>query len=191
MNKYVIALSSCLLVACVLVSIGLAEAESPEISSNTAPYIVFSSGGGTSGSNNMLAGLVIGQTVIGTASGGRFKIHLGFSSRPSGQIPTDIDNSDDSPLPLVFNLKPNYPNPFNPTTAIDYSIPKHGHVSLAVFNIIGQRVKTIVDGDQSAGNYTVYWDGKDEFGQPVASGIYIYRLSAENESKTRKMVLLK
>jgi hypothetical protein len=85
----------------------------------------------------------------------------------------------------------NYPNPFNPTTTISYNLPQSGHVTLDVYNIAGQKVRSLIDQHQDAGTQTVVWDGQDENSNSVASGIYFYRISTEEFSATRKMVLLK
>jgi len=94
-------------------------------------------------------------------------------------------------LPKEFALDQNYPNPFNPATTINFALPSPQHVTLTVFNILGQRVKTIVDEDLQAGQYSRTWDGDDHQGHPAASGIYFYRLDAGEFSRSRKMVLLK
>jgi hypothetical protein len=97
-------------------------------------------------------------------------------------------------VPLKFDLVQNYPNPFNPSTTINYSIPANQNkeaVILEIFNALGQKVKTLVDEKQNAGFYSTVWRGKDDIGNPVASGIYFYRLSAGELVKTRKMVLLR
>lgn len=95
-------------------------------------------------------------------------------------------------VPHSFALFPNAPNPFNPTTQIRYDVPERGGVvSLRVYNVDGSLVKTLVEGTQSAGEKSVAWDGRDETGQPAASGVYFYRLEAPDYTRTRKMVLLK
>jgi hypothetical protein len=85
----------------------------------------------------------------------------------------------------------NYPNPFNPATTIGYNLPQSGHVTVEVFNIIGQKIRTLVDQYQNAGTQTVIWDGQNESSDPVASGIYFYRISSDEFTATRKMVLMK
>jgi hypothetical protein len=89
-------------------------------------------------------------------------------------------------VPQQFQLKQNYPNPFNPSTVISYSIPKAGYVSLKIFNVLGQEVATLVDGFQTAHNYSVQFDASE-----LASGVYIYSIKFDNQSLTRKMVLMK
>jgi hypothetical protein len=94
-------------------------------------------------------------------------------------------------IPSDFSLSQNYPNPFNPTTTIKYAISADARVSLVVYNILGQAVKTLVDVDQEAGFYTAKWDGTNDFGSKVSSGIYIYRITAGKFVSTIKMNLLK
>jgi hypothetical protein len=85
----------------------------------------------------------------------------------------------------------NYPNPFNPTTTIAYSLPNDGMIELTVFNIKGQLVKTLVKGEQLAGSYETVWNGKDNNGKNVSSGIYFYKLSTEDDTIMKKMLMLK
>jgi 5'-nucleotidase/UDP-sugar diphosphatase len=94
-------------------------------------------------------------------------------------------------IPEDFQLFQNYPNPFNPQTEIAYYLPFDSHVKLTIYNIIGQKVKILVDEYQSAGTRSVIWDGCDQSGERVASGIYLYRLQAGEVIQTRKMSLLK
>jgi hypothetical protein len=98
---------------------------------------------------------------------------------------------ENQPLPSVFELKQNYPNPFNPVTAIRYSLHRPSQVDIVVFNVLGQEVRTLESGIQSAGTYETGWDGTDQAGVKVASGIYFYRIKAGDFTETRKMVLLK
>ena len=93
-------------------------------------------------------------------------------------------------LPQRFELGANYPNPFNPSTVIPYQLPVSMHVRLEVFNLMGQRVATLVDGEQSAGFHTTLWDATDAAGQAVAAGVYLYRLSGAGASLTRRLVLI-
>jgi hypothetical protein len=104
---------------------------------------------------------------------------------------TAIDKNKLSDIPDNFELAQNYPNPFNPTTTIFYSLKKTTDVNLAIFNILGQPVKTLVKGRMDAGSHSEQWDGTNEIGAKVVSGIYYYRLVTENQSQTMKMVLMK
>ncbi|RME18843.1 MAG: T9SS C-terminal target domain-containing protein, partial [Candidatus Zixiibacteriota bacterium] len=108
----------------------------------------------------------------------------------SPDIITDVDN-DNSPLPNTFALGQNYPNPFNPTTTIEYSIPRRSRVVIDIFNVLGQSVRRLVDEKAEAGTHSVVWDGRTNGGRPVASGVYLYRITAGEFVRTRKMLLLK
>jgi len=90
-----------------------------------------------------------------------------------------------------FRLEQNYPNPFNPTTTIPYKLPGSSQVNLGIYNSLGQEVRTLVTAHQEAGEYRVVWDGRDNHGRPVPSGVYIYRLQGENFSDSRKMMLIR
>jgi len=97
-----------------------------------------------------------------------------------------------SPTTLTNRLGQNYPNPFNPVTTIAYQLKEPGRVTLNIYNVAGQLVRTLVDANREAGiNYEARWDGTTRSGERVASGVYFYRLVAKDFVKTRKMVLLK
>jgi len=100
-------------------------------------------------------------------------------------------NDGSADLPEDFSLSQNYPNPFNPSTSFNYTLPIQAHVNITVFNVQGRQVRTIADADQSAGEHTVEWNGTDESGNSVATGVYFYRMDAGNFSETRKMILVK
>jgi len=94
--------------------------------------------------------------------------------------------------PSEFNLFQNYPNPFNPSTTISYSLPQEAVVSILIYNMIGQKIRTLIDfKDYSAGMYETNWNGRDDFGKEVASGTYIYRMHAGDIIKSRKLILLR
>jgi len=97
----------------------------------------------------------------------------------------------DRRLALDFHLAQNYPNPFNATTQITYVLPARGKVLVQVSNVLGQKVKTLVDGEEAAGLHTVMWDGADESGKPESTGLYLYTLSFRGARMVRKMVYLK
>ncbi|MDZ4723443.1 MAG: M6 family metalloprotease domain-containing protein [candidate division Zixibacteria bacterium] len=110
---------------------------------------------------------------------------------------TGIDDDQQAGLvPAGFSLAQNYPNPFNPSTTIEYTIngstgSRIQRVTLAVYNLLGQNVRTLVDQTQGPGTYTVTWDGSNTEGRAVSTGLYFYRLQREGASETKKMVLLK
>ena len=94
-------------------------------------------------------------------------------------------------VPTSYSLGQNFPNPFNPSTTMAYSLKTAGHVRLDIFNILGQNVCTLVDEYQDANNYTKLWDGRDDNGNVVASGIYMYRIKSGDFTDIKKMVLMK
>ena len=104
---------------------------------------------------------------------------------------TAIDDDIETGLPASFSVEQNYPNPFNPTTTIDYSLPSQSRVSIRIYNVLGQSIRTLVDETQSAGEYSVTWDGKNQAGEAVSTGLYFYRIQAGDITQTRKMLLLK
>jgi hypothetical protein len=104
---------------------------------------------------------------------------------------TEVREMSGLPIPTEYALETNYPNPFNPSTVIRYAIPQAGQVRLEIYNAAGQRVRMLVDAAQAPGRYEATWDGRNEAGYTVASGIYVYRLAAQGFSQTRKMVLVK
>jgi membrane-bound inhibitor of C-type lysozyme len=90
-----------------------------------------------------------------------------------------------------YGLMQNYPNPFNPETIIDYQVPARGQVELVIYNMLGQKIRTLVNENKPAGTYNVLWNGKDDSGNRVATGIYIYQLRGTNALITKKMMLIK
>ena len=100
-------------------------------------------------------------------------------------------NKNTNAMPSGYFLNPNYPNPFNPETQIRYGLPEDCQVQVMIVNLQGQAIRTLVDRRQSAGEYSTVWDGRDDGGQPVVSGIYLYRLQAGQFTASRKMLLLR
>jgi hypothetical protein len=95
-------------------------------------------------------------------------------------------------FPTAFELAQNYPNPFNAQTVIRYRLAARGAVQVSVYNLAGQRLLTLVDGERPAGTHTITWDGRDEGGRVLASGVYLYRIEGEQGfSQMRKMLLLR
>ncbi len=95
-------------------------------------------------------------------------------------------------IPREFKLNQNYPNPFNPTTTISFALPEAARVTLSIYNVLGQKVRTLINNQQAtAGTHVRQWDGRDDAGHQVASGIYFYKLEAGKFSSIRKMVLMK
>jgi len=100
--------------------------------------------------------------------------------------------SDGIPLqPVSFALFQNYPNPFNPNTTIKYQLAERVKVRLEIYNILGQKIKTLVQTVQNTGLHQVVWDGKNDNGKQVSSSVFIYRIKADSFNKTRKMILIR
>ncbi len=104
---------------------------------------------------------------------------------------TVVDNGNQGNIPVFTKLNKNYPNPFNPETTISYSVKKSGPVSIDIFNILGQKTKTLVNSVKNPGNYKVVWSGYDDHHKKVSSGIYFYRMRCGNYTSTKKMILMK
>ena len=96
-----------------------------------------------------------------------------------------------NPLPSDFALLQNYPNPFNPSTTIEFRLPEASQVSLTIYNVLGQQVRALVAGVKPSGTHTIEWDGRDDNGSTVQSGMYFYRLQTPSYTDSRKMTLLK
>ena len=94
-------------------------------------------------------------------------------------------------IPNNYKLANNYPNPFNPTTTITFSIPENSDVLLEVYNTLGERVRMLINENYSSGSYSTIWNGRDDFGYEVNSGIYIYRMVTNNFVDTKRMILMK
>jgi len=102
-----------------------------------------------------------------------------------------LSDNDETTMPAVTMLAGNYPNPFNPSTTITFEMAQAGRVLIEIYNIKGQRVKTLTNGMYNAGSYRLIWNGEDESGNGVVSGVYFYRMTTEGYAKTLKMLLMK
>ena len=101
-----------------------------------------------------------------------------------------IDGTFDQ-VPMVYSLRQNHPNPFNPVTHISYDILEATNVTIRIYDLLGQSVKTLVNERKDIGSYATYWNGMDQSGAKVASGVYIYRFETDRFTATKKMLLLK
>jgi hypothetical protein len=129
-------------------------------------------------------------------------VHYDFVTKVNGaEVVRDPDGLNlsscgASPLP-GFDVDPslellaNYPNPFNATTSIRFALAQDAHVRLDIYNILGQKVRTLLDEDQPAGEHSVLWNGTDESGNVVASGIYFTKIISGNQARVQRMMLLK
>jgi len=104
---------------------------------------------------------------------------------------TGIGKTQENKIPNAFRLDQNYPNPFNPSTTIRYALPKSAKVVLKIYNALGQEIITLVDKTQTVGEKSVVWDGRNQSGQLLSSGVYIYKLQADGFFESRKMLFLK
>jgi hypothetical protein len=104
-------------------------------------------------------------------------------------VTTDVD--DATVVPSTFALAQNYPNPFNPTTTIEFSLAKREMVMIEIFNTLGQKVRTLLNESKGAGSHSIEWTGTDDAGDPVSTGVYLYRLTAGDVAQTKKMLLVK
>ena len=101
------------------------------------------------------------------------------------------EESDISELPFATYLYPNYPNPFNPSTNISFNLSEEGNITIDIFNIKGQKIKNMVNDKLGVGKHTVTWDGTDNNGNHLSSGIYLYQMKTDTYISMRKMLLLK
>jgi hypothetical protein len=106
-------------------------------------------------------------------------------------VVTSVEGDASPMIPSEYALEQNYPNPFNPTTQILFSLPNTERVALTVYNLIGQKIATLVDGTMSAGSHVVTWNGRDGRGMQLPSGVYFYRLESPGFSAARRMLMLK
>ena len=158
--------------------------------------------GGVSGSS-IIAGdhensLLYQRLILPVGSAGSMPPNVPLSQSEIDLIAQWIDQGATLQLDEVNNIHPrnlnlhqNYPNPFNPETRIDYQIFSSGYTTLTIFNIRGENVKTIFKGTTSIGNYSIFWDGTDDFGKLLPSGHYFYQLKNNEINDTKKMVFLK
>ncbi|MFQ5865285.1 MAG: serine hydrolase [bacterium] len=124
------------------------------------------------------------------SSGYVFSVAIALVDAYLDYVATGVADSN-PPSPGDFTLHQNYPNPFNPETAISYQLPVASEVQLIIYNALGQKIRSLVNGQQSPGLKSVVWDGKNDLGQPVSSGIYFYTLKAGERAQTKKMLLIR
>ncbi len=104
---------------------------------------------------------------------------------------TSVEGAHSNSLPTDFELKQNFPNPFNPNTTIQFQLPATSHMSLKIYNLDGQLIKTLISEQMTAGNHNVNWDGTNDLGIKVGSGLYFYRIQAGRFTTARRMILIK
>ncbi len=107
------------------------------------------------------------------------------------ELPYELSVDEEALIPATYRLSQNYPNPFNPVTHIQYGIPEDGYVEIVIYDMTGRQLKTLVSETKSAGNYQVTWNGRNDAGEMVPSGIYLYRMESGEYHQVHKLVLLK
>ncbi|MFQ5628846.1 MAG: FlgD immunoglobulin-like domain containing protein, partial [bacterium] len=114
--------------------------------------------------------------------------HIIDNTGPS--VPTSVD---EEPMEIArsFQLQQNYPNPFNPSTTINYSVDRAGQVELTIYDLLGRKIRTLVQANKPAGEYSAFWDGRDDAGNQMVSGSYYYKLRVGKHISTKRMLLLK
>lgn len=149
--------------------------------------IKYINSGSIAGSGDKLFhSIVIKQTANGATTGAIYVDDL------QKDIVTDVEEDYEINVsPTEFVLNQNYPNPFNPSTVISFSIPKAENVKLSIYNILGEKIVTLLNSDLNVGNYKVTWNGKNALGVTVPSGVYFYKLETPTFSQSRKMMLVK
>jgi len=152
---------------------------------------------------NSVAELILTHIITDTANtnpevktiateNGRITIQLGYEPFfLEGDYLTDVQCHSQFSLPSSFLLEQNYPNPFNPESVIEYQLPRSSDVEISIYNLKGQKVTTLIRANQPAGFLKIIWNGKDESGRTVASGVYLYQLKAGDLVETKKMTLLR
>ena len=120
--------------------------------------------------------------------GGSIVIHDNPKTKKANEF---VDDSQIVTIPTEFALHQNYPNPFNPETQIRYMLAEERRVSLDIYNIMGEKIRTLINGLMNVGYHSVTWDGRDNFGKQVSGGIYLARIQAGTYTKTIRMLLMK
>jgi hypothetical protein len=152
---------------------------------------VLSTSGGHLESASYLLDYSTGQVAVGQSQGTDHIESGGFWAWEPWGFEVSVEQEVTALLPETYMLAQNYPNPFNPKTTIRYQLPQSCPVSLTIYNVLGQAVCRLVDWEQAPGSYLVIWNGVDDLGRPVASGIYFYQLTAGEFRQVRKMLMLK
>ena len=143
-------------------------------------------------------------TVVDTLSFGEQTVDVSYGRYPDGSDtwqqmnPTpgasntqELFTMDSNTMPNSFKLYPAYPNPFNPETTISYDLPEQSFVEITIYDMLGKKVRTIVNEKQNPGHKSILWNAKDDYGTVVSAGLYIYQVQADNFIQTNKMILLK
>jgi len=146
---------------------------------------VIDEGGNTSHSSQHRVNDAVGQpSPVGEATSHNYTVSSGFLG--GGKMITPVDVFENISAPASFRLSQNHPNPFNPSTTIEFSLPKASFVTLKIYNLLGEEVATLVSEQRSMGIHKINWDARG-----LASGVYLYQLVAADFSQTRKLILMR
>ena len=130
--------------------------------------------------------------LLGASTEASFNLTEGYIASSGAEVRSVAQLSSARLVPRRYALFANFPNPFNPTTSIEYALPEAAQVELVVYDLLGQKVRTLVTTqNQNAGYYRLRWDGRNDAGQTGSSGMYFYRLTTPQFTHSRKMMLLK
>lgn len=175
-----------LLLGVLLLGAGLALAAG----NNEIRCVILGGGSGKSISTSDRVRYFVGPAVVGRSTSATYQL-------THGPVPCQVDAltavaDEPGAVPRVLQLMQNAPNPFNPRTTIEFALPRDAdHVLLAVYDVSGRLVRTLIDGPEPAGTRSVTWNGRDDAGRTTASGVYFYRLDTPQGRITKKMTLLK
>jgi len=155
-------------------------------------HSVVASGGNTIQGGSFVLRSSLSQSHVGPSENNQKKAGLGFWYRyqSTAIVLTDIEKFDDGAIPEGYSLEKNYPNPFNPSTTIQFAVPEIATVKVAVFDQMGRLLKVLYDGEVSAGSYRTVWDATDLNGSPVASGLYLYTLQTDGSTLLSETMML-
>jgi hypothetical protein len=160
-------------------------------SSDKIQRSVIDQGGKPSQSAQYRLSDVIGQSSpVGKGATTNYIVSSGFLGSEKSTV-TTLNGAEAPDIPAAFKLFPNYPNPFNPTTIIEYEVPTPCRIRLVIYDLLGHQIKTLADTRQPAGHFQIIWDGTNDQSLPVAAGVYFCRMTAGDYVKIIKLALVK
>ncbi len=159
--------------------------------SNSASFVSSTKVTGLTTNQHPINGLVAGAPVYWRVRSVGNDGSVSNFSETSSFLPSGAVSNETGFIPTAFNLEQNYPNPFNPSTTIRFSLPEASIVTVKVYNMLGQEVRTLISSELAAGEHTIVWNGDNSFGQVVATGAYLYRITAGSFTSTKKMLFAK
>lgn len=145
---------------------------------------------GVNGESTLVLSLIVTPTPVILSTDLHIIFHDGIGNRWTIPVRVCVKGYGDYQKALETSLSENYPNPFNPTTVISFSLRESCHTTLTVYNTLGQKVRTLANGQFSAGTHSLVWDSRDDSGRIVSCGVYVYTLRAGEFVKTRRMMMV-